>query len=64
MCKQIYPHLTLDYLNHSRWSFGVLMWEIMTFGGIPYEEILPMDLKKLLSDGYRLPCPEITPPEL
>lgn len=39
------------------WSFGVLLWEIHTFGGFPYPEIPVGFLLPRLSAGYRLPKP-------
>ncbi len=40
------------------WSFGVLMWETVTFGAKPYSDVVPEDLPALLTGGHRLPQPE------
>ena len=49
-------------LKSDVWSFGVLFWEILSFGKTPYG---PQDYDEVvnkLNDGYRLPCPsEIEP---
>ncbi|XP_068590086.1 receptor tyrosine-protein kinase erbB-4-like [Cebidichthys violaceus] len=41
------------------WSYGVTMWEVMTFGGKPYDGISTRDIPDLLEKGERLPQPPI-----
>ncbi|CAL1526441.1 unnamed protein product [Lymnaea stagnalis] len=39
------------------WSYGILLWEIVTLGGCPYPGVPNSDLFRLLSEGYRLERP-------
>ncbi|XP_077978370.1 uncharacterized protein LOC144433859 isoform X2 [Glandiceps talaboti] len=39
------------------WSFGVVLWEIVTLGEVPFMNISAMVFMKLLKDGVRLPKP-------
>lgn len=40
------------------WSFGVLMWEIVTLGSTPYPGMTAPEVMKRVKDGYRLDKPE------
>ncbi|XP_022097192.1 tyrosine-protein kinase receptor Tie-1-like [Acanthaster planci] len=40
------------------WSFGILLWEIVTHGSTPYPGIESKSLAQILLDGYRMPKPE------
>ncbi|CAH0768790.1 unnamed protein product [Bemisia tabaci] len=40
------------------WSFGVLVWEIVTLGSTPYPGLAAAEVMKRVRDGYRLDKPE------
>ncbi|KAK4296732.1 hypothetical protein Pmani_030810 [Petrolisthes manimaculis] len=41
------------------WAFGVTVWEILAYGGRPYEDIPAREVPDLLEKGERLPQPAI-----
>ncbi|XP_068092451.1 epidermal growth factor receptor [Hyperolius riggenbachi] len=41
------------------WSYGVTVWELMTFGSKPYDGIPASDISTILEKGERLPQPPI-----
>ncbi|XP_015474161.1 epidermal growth factor receptor isoform X1 [Parus major] len=41
------------------WSYGVTVWELMTFGSKPYEGIPASEISSVLEKGERLPQPPI-----
>ena len=41
------------------WAFGVTVWELLTYGGRPYENVPARDVHDLLAKGERLPQPPI-----
>ncbi|XP_052236107.1 tyrosine-protein kinase Fer-like [Dreissena polymorpha] len=43
------------------WSFGVLMWEILSNGSEPYLGYTDAQTLKKVEEGYRMPAPQNTP---
>lgn len=39
------------------WSYGIVMWEVMTYGERPYWELSNHEVMKAINDGFRLPTP-------
>nr|XP_010953626.2 ephrin type-A receptor 1 [Camelus bactrianus] len=46
------------------WSFGIVMWEVLSFGDKPYGEMSNQEVMKSIEDGYRLPPPVDCPASL
>ena len=46
------------------WSFGVLLWEIMSFAAKPYEGIELVPLVRQLGTGYRMSAPANCPEQI
>ncbi|XP_023687813.1 ephrin type-A receptor 7 isoform X3 [Paramormyrops kingsleyae] len=46
------------------WSFGIVMWEVMSFGERPYWDMGSQDVLKAIEDGFRLPAPVNCPAPL
>ncbi|XP_071118990.1 tyrosine-protein kinase CSK-like isoform X1 [Haliotis cracherodii] len=46
------------------WSFGILLWEIYSFGRVPYPRIPLADVVVHVERGYRMEAPECCPPEV
>ena len=45
-------------------AFGVLLWELATYGMSPYPGAELAQVYKLLESGYRMKCPEGCPPAI
>lgn len=39
------------------WSFGILLYEIFTYGGVPYAGISPEKVVEMVLSGYKMPKP-------
>ena len=46
------------------WSYGVLLWEIVTLGKPPYPDVESANVYHLLDSGFRMECPENCPPNI
>ena len=40
------------------WAFGILMFEVFSFGAIPYKDVILEELIEMLRNGDRLECPK------
>ena len=45
-------------------AFGILLWELATYGMSPYPGIDLSQVYEMLESGYRMPCPEGCPQEV
>ncbi|KAG7199903.1 hypothetical protein KM043_014347 [Ampulex compressa] len=46
------------------WAFGILLWEIATYGMSPYPGVDLTDVYHMLEKGYRMDCPKGCPPKV
>lgn len=46
------------------WSFGILLFEIITLGGSPYPGVQPEDMLTFLENGGRMEQPDNCPDDL
>ena len=46
------------------WSFGILLYEIITYGCFPYPRMKKSQLLEALQTGYHMPCPMGCPEKL
>ncbi|XP_033644343.1 proto-oncogene tyrosine-protein kinase receptor Ret-like [Asterias rubens] len=59
--KWMAPESLFDNIYTSKtdiWSFGVLFWEIVTMGAMPYPGMMSHKLCQMLREGYRLERPD------
>lgn len=50
-------HYTKQILTHFSWSFGVVLWEVVTLGGSPYYELSDKEVMNKVPMGLRLMKP-------
>lgn len=46
------------------WSFGILLYELVTYGRVPYSGMTAAETLQKVVEGYRMPCPPNTPSNL
>lgn len=46
------------------WSYGILMWEVFSFGGTPYPGLTNSQARDKVDEGYRMSPPEGTPTDI
>ncbi|XP_063756523.1 ephrin type-B receptor 4b-like isoform X3 [Eleginops maclovinus] len=46
------------------WSYGIVMWEVMSYGERPYWDMSNQDVINAIEQDYRLPPPPDCPPSL
>ena len=68
---KFYKWMALESLLHKifstksdSWSYGILLYEIMTHGEEPYHQWSGNEAKEKIQEGYRMPCPPDCPDEV
>eukprot|EP00045_Choanoeca_perplexa_P009991 m.99625 g.99625 ORF g.99625 m.99625 type:complete len:691 (+) comp15104_c0_seq1:118-2190(+) len=56
--------LSVFTIKSDVWAFGVTLWEIATYGGVPYPGVDYMHVLDKLESGYRMGRPEGCPLEI
>ncbi|XP_020833802.1 tyrosine-protein kinase ZAP-70 [Phascolarctos cinereus] len=46
------------------WSYGVTMWEALTYGQKPYKKMKGPEVIKFIEEGKRMDCPPECPPDI
>ncbi|XP_068198794.1 tyrosine-protein kinase FRK [Antennarius striatus] len=54
-------HENLFSIKSDVWSFGILLFEIMTFGQMPYPAMTNFQVVQRIPQGYRMQCPPNCP---
>ncbi|KAK1338584.1 hypothetical protein QTO34_019238 [Cnephaeus nilssonii] len=60
---QLFPPTWQKFSTKSDvWSFGILLWEIYSFGRVPYPRIPLKDVVPRVEKGYKMDAPDGCPP--
>eukprot|EP00122_Pirum_gemmata_P010403 Pgem_evm1s9618 len=51
-------HENLFLSKSDVWSYGITLWEIFTFGRVPYSRMTNKEVVQKLKDNFRLECPQ------
>jgi serine/threonine protein kinase len=46
------------------WSFGILLWELFSYGSVPYAGMSNEQVEAAIMTSYRMPCPDNCPEEI
>ncbi|XP_032630546.1 megakaryocyte-associated tyrosine-protein kinase isoform X3 [Chelonoidis abingdonii] len=46
------------------WSYGILLWELFSYGRAPYSKMTLKEVTEMVEKGYRMEAPEECPPSL
>ncbi|XP_038239526.1 megakaryocyte-associated tyrosine-protein kinase isoform X1 [Dermochelys coriacea] len=46
------------------WSYGILLWEVFSYGRAPYSKMTLKEVTEMVEKGYRMEAPEECPPSL
>ena len=52
------------YITVFQWSYGVVLWELLTRGCSPYPNVNSFDIKIFLASGHRMERPDYAPDEM
>ena len=76
ICSCIYPQFPIKWtapeailynrftIKSDVWSFGILLYEIVTYGRFPYPGMNNQQVLEAVPVGYRMPCPHGCPESL
>ena len=56
-------HIMFVCVHGIQWSFGVLLWELLTRGAKPYESVVNERIRRYIQDGNRLSKPSPMTPD-
>lgn len=51
-------------LKSDVWSYSVLLWEIFTYGRVPYSRVSAHSMHEFLTSGHRLKAPDHCPAQI